>query len=493
MKKIFAGVLALILLTGCTASKNNEEQTAEITETAETSTETVSETEKETEKETEVETEKSESEAVTETSAEEEKPLFVSEEAENYYNIIMSDTFWRKDDTEGATILDLQGDGTPEFLVSNDKNDDNIDCYEFHDGKLNYMYSFYWYYSMPKYIKNGQTYWWGSLFTTEYDESEEENGARRSFKMSENNGLISFTSNGPEMVDSLFSASSEYDRKTDIYKGEMYINGEKYADDYVENYASGDMPNLNEFSWIGKKAEWEEENLTDDENYRLVPNSERWTKDTDIFSDICTLVNAYCSNDKEYLTAPGYFGDPGAFKPVIYLYPETAAEINVTLDLNGRLTCTYPEYGNGWRVYAKPDGTLYDMRSGEEYSYLFWEASLNAEWDMNEGFVVKGSETVDFLREKLSYMGLTPREYNEFIVYWLPLMKDNRYNLISFQTEAYENAAKLEITPKPDSVLRVFMTFRALDEYEEVPEQELSPFERNGFTVVEWGGTEVNA
>ena len=55
MKKIFVGVLALMLLTGCTASKNNDEQTAEISETAET----VSETEKVTE--TVTETEKSES------------------------------------------------------------------------------------------------------------------------------------------------------------------------------------------------------------------------------------------------------------------------------------------------------------------------------------------------------------------------------------------------------------------------------------------------
>ncbi|MDI9242463.1 hypothetical protein QJ036_08270 [Ruminococcus sp. YH-rum2234] len=37
---------------------------------------------------------------------------------------------------------------------------------------------------------------------------------------------------------------------------------------------------------------------------------------------------------------------------------------------------------------------------------------------------------------------MTPREYNEFIVYWLPQMKDNACNLISLQGENYEEAEK---------------------------------------------------
>lgn len=140
----------------------------------------------------------------------------------------------------------------------------------------------------------------------------------------------------------------------------------------------------------------------------------------------------------------------------------------------------------GWEVTAKPDGTI--ISDGKEYSYLFWDASLNAEWDFSTGFVVKGSDTADFLREKLSYMGLTPKEYNEFIVYWLPQMEKNPYNLISFQTDAYENAAKLHISPEPDSVLRIFMAYKPLDSYTHVREQKLEPFTRKGFTVVEWGG-----
>lgn len=71
-------------------------------------------------------------------------------------------------------------------------------------------------------------------------------------------------------------------------------------------------------------------------------------------------------------------------------------------------------------------------------------------------------------------------------------MQNNKYNLITFQGKAYTDNAVLDITPQPDSVLRVFMAYKPLDEYREIEEQQLTPFERKGFTVVEWGGTCVD-
>ena len=177
-------------------------------------------------------------------------------------------------------------------------------------------------------------------------------------------------------------------------------------------------------------------------------------------------------------------------KPVIYLYPEKETEVKVQLDYDGTLVCTYPEYDNGWNVVAQPDGTLCD-ESGKTYSYLFWEGNTDATYDFSRGFVVKGSETAAFLEEKLEELGLNAKEANEFIVYWLPRMQENKYNLITFQTEAYTDVAKLHITPEPDSILRVFMAYKELEKLIEIEEPTIAPFERKGFTVVEWGGAEV--
>ena len=212
---------------------------------------------------------------------------------------------------------------------------------------------------------------------------------------------------------------------------------------------------------------------------------------------VSSLVDGYKENlDKEPEWVKKdpqntYMGGDCAAKPVIYLYPSETTQVEVTLEYDGVLTCTYPSYESGWKVVAQPDGTLMNLVDGQTYSYLFWEGFDSIEYDFSSGFVVAGEDTMEFLKEKLSYLGLTPKEYNEMIVYWLPKMQENAYNLIAFQQEAYTEHARLTVTPQPDCVLRVFMTYIPLDEAIEVPEQELEPFVRSGFTVVEWGGSEI--
>lgn len=212
---------------------------------------------------------------------------------------------------------------------------------------------------------------------------------------------------------------------------------------------------------------------------------------------ICTYENTYYDKvnhkvEVDFLTVqPSDFEiDPNAcYKPVIYLYPEEETDVSVELLLDGRLTCTYPSYQGGWKVTAAPDGTLTDA-NGQTYSYLYWEGETNARWDMSKGFCVKGEDTAAFLEAALAKLGLNRREANEFIVYWLPLMERNPYNVISFQTDAYTDAARLNVSPAPDTVIRVFMTWQASDVEVEIEAQELAAPERAGFTVVEWGGTD---
>lgn len=177
-------------------------------------------------------------------------------------------------------------------------------------------------------------------------------------------------------------------------------------------------------------------------------------------------------------------------KPVIYLYPETGTEVTVSLDYTGTLTTTYPKYENGWTVTAHPDGTLTD-KNGMEYNYLYWEGLDNIRYDFSEGFVVRGEDTAAFLEAALAKLGLTRREANEFVVYWLPLMEVNEYNLISFQTDAYTDNAALMVTPQPDTVIRVFMAWQRIEAPVDIPAQELNAPAREGFTLVEWGGAEV--
>ncbi len=194
---------------------------------------------------------------------------------------------------------------------------------------------------------------------------------------------------------------------------------------------------------------------------------------------------------KEYSSENNPEGNPATGKPVIYLYPENETLVSVSLDFDGRLTYTYPALNNGWKVLAKPDGTLTNLADGSTHYYLFWEGTARPKWTYEKGFVVKGSETEKFLRENLAKMGLTPREYNDFITYWVPKMQENAYNLISFSGNEYSEIAKLTVNPKPDSVIRIHMMWKALDAAVEIEPQVLPVYQREGFTLVEWGGTEI--
>ncbi len=187
---------------------------------------------------------------------------------------------------------------------------------------------------------------------------------------------------------------------------------------------------------------------------------------------------------------------PIAGKPLIYLYPTKKQKINVNLNFKGEFIATYPKIknNNSWEIIANPKWELINKEDGKVYSYLFWEGNFdkfNVFDKIKNWFVVKWENTVKFLQEKLSYLGLNPKEYNEFIVYRYPLMKNNPYNLIYFADEDYKNLAKLSISPTPDSILRVFMVFKPLSMPIKIPEQKLKPFQRTWFSVIEWWGTEI--
>ena len=109
-----------------------------------------------------------------------------------------------------------------------------------------------------------------------------------------------------------------------------------------------------------------------------------------------------------------------------------------------------------------------------------------------EGFCVEGKDTTAFLEEKLAKLGLTEREAEEFIIYWLPKLENNKYNYIRFASKEEINTdMPLNITPSPDTTIRVLMTYKKLNKPINVEEQIITTPERKGFVAVEWGGTEI--
>ena len=214
-------------------------------------------------------------------------------------------------------------------------------------------------------------------------------------------------------------------------------------------------------------------------------------------------------------------------KPVIYIYNDEqplSCTLSITAFNDGHFDMTYPEakydkMGDSkyetisWDMDIKADG-IYS--SGNKYDYLFWDAEDDIDnWtnytyaydnDNLPGFCVKGSDTYEFLKDILiNQIGFNDRELQDFLTYWVPRMKNNPYNLITFTGSIYDDdhdffkdnyewGYKYEITGEDDRCKdikqnRLMMVYKPLDEYKEVIPQDLTPFDRTGIYMVEWGGT----
>jgi len=176
-------------------------------------------------------------------------------------------------------------------------------------------------------------------------------------------------------------------------------------------------------------------------------------------------------------------------KPVIYLYPKTTTDVSVKIAPVGGLTKSEPTYENGWNVKATSAGELTDLATGKNYSYLFWEGRGGLYETPTKGFVVENKDVHSFLEEKLSKLGLNVQERADFIEFWEPRMTGSPYFFVTFLGNNEMNAiAPLEIMPKPDTIIRILMDFIPLEKPVSVQGYDIKTPERNGFTVVEWGG-----
>jgi len=174
----------------------------------------------------------------------------------------------------------------------------------------------------------------------------------------------------------------------------------------------------------------------------------------------------------------------GVYKPVVYLYPPEDMDVEVRVDINGRITKSIPDYGDMWCVHATKEG-LIDSR----YNYLFYEASLNRLDRPKTGWVVEYNNLSNWFDEKLPELGLNKAEAEEFKEYWINKLPESRYYQIGLLSDEFlETDMDLIVEPKPDTVIRLIFYFKPLDERVDIPELIIHKKERLGFTVVEWGG-----
>ncbi|MCH2224201.1 MAG: hypothetical protein MK066_05475 [Crocinitomicaceae bacterium] len=178
-------------------------------------------------------------------------------------------------------------------------------------------------------------------------------------------------------------------------------------------------------------------------------------------------------------------------KPVIYLYPEKDTEVEVQIDIEGKCTFMYPTYNDGWKFTASPSGEL--TFGTNTYNYLFWESEQISEPLRSlDGFIVNKTSIISFFEEKLSSAGLTSKEQADFITYWGPRLMAHENCFIHFNfNETCNKYASLNITPKPNNLYRIYIEWYPVDQIFNTREQKIPTINRDGFTVLEWGGIEL--
>ena len=201
-------------------------------------------------------------------------------------------------------------------------------------------------------------------------------------------------------------------------------------------------------------------------------------------------INIYSKYASNSIIPPG---NMVAYKPIIYLYPTKEMDVSVKLGNPDKITCSYPKYDTVWNVLAKSNGDLKEIDTNRNLYALYYECENVYDFKIeNDGFVIKGEESANFLEEKLKVLGLTEREAQEFIIYWLPKLEANKYNYIRFENmEEINENMPLEINPAPDTLIRVLMTYKGMEKPISIDEQQLVSSARDGYVAIEWGGTEI--
>jgi hypothetical protein len=176
------------------------------------------------------------------------------------------------------------------------------------------------------------------------------------------------------------------------------------------------------------------------------------------------------------------------YKPVIYIYPEEKIQLSlhVSFPLGGEILTSIPEYGQGWSVSVDTSGRIDD-----KFDYLFYESTQPNVWQTEKGWLVKREELRTFFTDNMAKYGFIFKEIKDFVVYWVPRLKDYEYYEIYPQESTTINSViKLDWSKEPDNILRFFYVIKGTHSASGHPMTEPvinSRFVRSGFYITEWG------
>ena len=110
-------------------------------------------------------------------------------------------------------------------------------------------------------------------------------------------------------------------------------------------------------------------------------------------------------------------------------------------------------------------------------------------------FAINGSVTNTTLNKKVEDAIITNQNesrqaFTDFITFWAPILLQKEFALIQLLID-YEKIASLKTYPKLDSMKRIYMIYSKVNEDFDFVQQKFEKWNRQGFTFVEWRGSEI--
>ena len=189
----------------------------------------------------------------------------------------------------------------------------------------------------------------------------------------------------------------------------------------------------------------------------------------------------------DYQVVPS--GRVPVYKPNIYFYAEEKMESDVVFLQENLLTETIPVYQNGWHINVLGDGKI--VWEQQEFDFLFYESLTDKTLNQyKDGWYISYEKREEALNAVLELYQFNEQETKDFMEFWLNKLEENQnYMMYPQETECVDCQMPMNISPAPDNIRRIWFGFEEVTEAKEnVAEPEVHEIERDGFTVVEWGG-----
>lgn len=179
------------------------------------------------------------------------------------------------------------------------------------------------------------------------------------------------------------------------------------------------------------------------------------------------------------------YADIHTYKPNIYIYPTHDIELCLQLSfpLGGHITVSDPQYDNGWCFHVDTSGKIDD-----QYNYLFYESIHPNLFQYKSGWCIEQTDLKSFFERNMSDYNFSGSEIKDFTDYWIPRLKEYNYYCIYPQTNTIiDQVIQFNFSIQPDRIGRLFYGVIGENEQKILTTPTITPFERNGFFITEWG------